>query len=71
MLNKDGEWETLLDEYQEANLRESAANLELLGYVLICQSCKKLPNYTQMRTRYLKNEWTCEDCGTTNSAGKA
>ena len=70
-LNQDGEWEQFPNEEQQANLRENAKLLEELGYVLICQLCNKFPNRTQIRSRYLKNEWTCEECGTVNSAGKA
>ena len=69
--NQDGEWEQFPNEEQQANLRENAKLLEELGYVLICQLCNKFPNRTQIRSRYLKNEWTCEECGTVNSAGKA
>ena len=70
-LNQDGEWESFPTPEQEANLRENAALLEELGYKLICQLCNKFPNHNQIRSRYLKNEWTCEACGTINSAGRA
>jgi hypothetical protein len=70
-LNQDGEWEQFPNEEQQANLRENAKLLEELGYQLICQLCNKFPNREQIRHRYLKHEWTCADCGTVNSAGKA
>ena len=70
-LNQDGEWEQFPNEEQQANLRENAKLLEDLGYMLICQLCNKFPNRQQIRRRYLQNEWTCEECGTYNSAGKA
>ena len=71
IMNQDGEWEQFPTEEQQANLRENAKLLEELGYKLICQLCNKFPNRTQIRSRYLKNEWTCEQCGTVNSAGRA
>jgi hypothetical protein len=70
-LNQDGEWESFPSPEQEANLRANAELLEELGYKLICQMCNKFPNALQIRQRYLKHEWTCEGCGTVNSAGKA
>ena len=70
-LNQDGEWESFPTPEQEANLRENAKLLEELGYKLICQLCNKFPNAMQIRQRYLKHEWTCESCGTINSAGRA
>jgi len=70
-LNQDGEWEQFPNEEQQANLRENALLLEELGYKLICQLCNKFPNRVQIRQRYLRHEWTCEDCGTVNSAGRA
>jgi len=70
-LNQDGEWESFPNEEQEANLRENARLLEELGYQLICQLCNKFPNAAQIRQRFIKNEWTCEACGTVNSAGRA
>lgn len=70
-LNQDGEWEEFPNEEQRTNLRENAKLLEELGYKLICQLCNKFPNRQQIRERYLKHEWTCSDCGTVNSAGKA
>ena len=71
IMNQDGEWEQFPTEEKQANLRENAKLLEELGYKLICQLCNKFPNRTQIRSRYLKNEWTCEQCGTVNSAGRA
>jgi len=70
-LNQDGEWEQFPNEEQQANLRANAELLEELGYKLICQLCNKFPNRQQIRQRYLRHEWICEDCGTVNSAGKA
>jgi len=70
-LNQDGEWEEFPNEEQRANLRANAELLEELGYKLICQMCNKFPTHTQIRQRFLKHEWTCESCGTVNSAGKA
>jgi len=70
-LNQDGEWEEFPNEEQRANLIANAALLEELGYKLICQLCNKFPTRSQMADRYLKHEWTCEDCHTINSAGKA
>jgi len=70
-LNQDGEWEQFPNEEQQANLRANAELLEELGYKLICQLCNKFPSRIQIRQRYLRNEWICEDCGTVNSAGKA
>jgi len=70
-LNQDGEWEEFPNEEQQANLRANAELLEELGYKLICQLCNKFPSRIQIRQRYLRNEWICEDCGTVNSAGKA
>ena len=70
-LNQDGEWEEFPNEEQRANLRENAKLLEELGYKLICQLCNKFPNRQQIRERYSKHEWTCADCGTINSAGRA
>jgi len=70
-LNQDGEWEQFPNEEQQANLRANAELLEELGYKLICQLRNKFPSRTQIRQRYLRNEWICEDCGTINSAGKA
>ena len=71
LLNQDGELESFPNEEQQANLRENAKLLEELGYQLICQLCNKFPNRQQIRDRYLKHEWTCPDCGTINSAGRA
>jgi hypothetical protein len=70
-LNQDGEWEQFPNEEQRANLRANAELLEELGYKLICQLCNKFPTRSQIRTRYLLQEWVCEDCHTVNSAGKA
>jgi hypothetical protein len=70
-LNQDGEWEEFPNEEQRANLRANAELLEELGYKLICQLCNKFPTRAQIRIRYLLHEWTCEDCHTVNSAGKA
>jgi hypothetical protein len=70
-LNQDGEWEEFPNEEQRANLKANAELLEELGYKLICQLCNKFPTRAQIRTRYLLHEWTCEDCHTVNSAGKA
>jgi len=70
-LNQDGEWERFPDEEIEANLRANAEFLEEVGYALICQMCNKLPTIAQIKTRYILNEWTCEQCGTVNSAGRA
>jgi hypothetical protein len=70
-LNQDGEWETFPTEEQEANLRANAKLLEELGYKLLCQLCNKFPTRQQIKDRYFKHEWTCEDCGTINSAGRA
>ena len=71
IMNQDGEWEQFPTEEQQANLRENAKLLEELGYKLICQLCNKFPNRTQIRSLYLKNEWTCDKCNTVNSAGRA
>jgi len=70
-LNQDGEWEEFPNEEQRANLRANAQLLEELGYKLICQLCNKFPTRAQIADRYLKHEWTCEECHTINSAGKA
>lgn len=70
-LNQDGEWERFPDEEIEANLRANAEFLEEVGYALICQMCNKLPTIAQIKRRYILNEWTCEVCGTVNSAGRA
>jgi hypothetical protein len=70
-LNQDGEWEEFPNEEQRANLIANAALLEELGYKLICQLCNKFPTRSQIADRYLKHEWTCEECHTINSAGKA
>ncbi len=70
-LNQDGEWEEFPNEEQRANLRENAKLLEELVYKLISQLCNKFPIRHQILERYLKHEWTCADCGTVNSAGKA
>jgi hypothetical protein len=70
-LNQDGEWEEFPNEEQRANLIANAVLLEELGYKLICQLCNKFPTRSQIADRYLKNEWTCEECHTINSAGKA
>ena len=70
-LNQDGEWEQFPNEEQQANLRANAELLEELGYKLICQLCNKFPTRAQIRSRYLLNEWVCEECGTINSAGRA
>ena len=70
-LNQDGEWETFPNEEQQANLRANAELLEELGYKLIWQLCNKFPTRAQIRSRYLLNEWVCEECGTVNSAGRA
>ena len=70
-LNQDGEWEQFPTDEQIANIRANAEMLEELGVLLICQGCNKLPNATQIRQRYLKNEWTCDACGVVNSAGRA
>jgi hypothetical protein len=70
-LNQDGEWEEFPNEEQRANLKANAELLEELGYKLICQLCNKFPTRLQIRTRYLLHEWTCEECHTVNSAGKA
>ena len=70
-LNQDGEWEEFPNEEQRANLIANAQLLEDLGYKLICQLCNKFPTRTQIADRYLKHEWTCEECSTINSAGKA
>jgi hypothetical protein len=70
-LNQDGDWEEFPNEEQRANLIANAQLLEDLGYKLICQLCNKFPTRTQMADRYLKHEWTCEECSTINSAGKA
>jgi hypothetical protein len=70
-LNQDGEWEEFPNEEQRANLRANAELLEEMGYKLICQLCNKFPTRSQIKNRYLLHEWTCEDCHTVNSAGKA
>lgn len=70
-LNQDGEWEEFPNEEQRANLIANAQLLEDLGYKLICQLCNKFPTRVQIADRYLKHEWTCEECSTINSAGKA
>jgi len=70
-LNQDGEWEEFPNEEQRANLKANAELLEELGYKLICQLCNKFPTRNQIKSRYLLNEWTCEECHTVNSAGKA
>ena len=70
-LNQDGEWESFPTPEQEANLRANAKALEELGFQLICQMCNKFPNAQQIKDRWLLNEWTCEACGTVNSAGRA
>ena len=70
-LNQDGEWEEFPNEEQRANLKANAELLEELGYKLICQLCNKFPTRAQIHTRYLLHEWTCEECHTINSAGKA
>ena len=70
-LNQDGEWEEFPNEEQRENLRANAQLLEELGYKLICQLCNKFPTRTQISDRYLKHEWTCSDCHTINSAGRA
>jgi hypothetical protein len=70
-LNQDNEWERFPDEEQEANLRANAAALEELGYTIICQMCNTVPTRSQIQTRFLRNEWICNQCNTVNSAGKA
>jgi hypothetical protein len=70
-LNQDGEWEEFPNEEQRANLIANAALLEELGYKLICQLCNKFPTRKQIADRYMLHEWTCEECHTINSAGKA
>ena len=70
-LNQDLEWEQFPNEEQQANLRANAEALEELGYTIICQMCNTFPTRSQIRTRFLRNEWTCDKCKTVNSAGKA
>jgi hypothetical protein len=70
-MNQDGDWEEFPNDEQRANPRENAKLLEELGYALICQMCNMFPTRQQIRERYLKHEWTCLDCGTINSAGRA
>jgi hypothetical protein len=70
-LNQDGEWEEFPNEEQRENLKANALILEELGYKLICQLCNKFPTRKQITDRYLLHEWTCEECHTVNSAGKA
>jgi hypothetical protein len=70
-LNQDGEWEEFPNEEQRENLRANALVLEELGYKLTCQLCNKFPTRKQITDRYMLHEWTCEDCHTVNSAGKA
>ena len=69
--NQDGEWETFPTAEEEANLRANAIALEELGYKLICQMCNVMPNWIQIRQRYMLKEWQCKNCHTRNSAGKA
>ena len=71
ILNQDGEWERFPDEEQEANLKANAAALEELGYKLICQLCNAIPNWQQIRQRFLRDQWQCDKCQTINSAGRA
>jgi hypothetical protein len=70
-LNQDGEWEQFPTAEEEQNLRDNAAALEELGYKLICQMCNSVPNWNQIRERWLLKEWTCTKCHTVNSAGRA
>jgi len=70
-MNQDGEWESFPTPEEEENLRANAAALEELGYKLICQMCNTVPNWVQIRERWLLKEWTCNKCRTINSAGRA
>lgn len=70
-LNQDNEWESFPNEEEEANLRANAEALAELGYQLICQMCNEMPNWMQIRQRWLKKEWQCNKCQTINSAGRA
>jgi hypothetical protein len=70
-LNQDNEWESFPNEEEEANLRANAEALSELGFQLICQMCNEMPNWMQIRQRWLKKEWQCNKCQTINSAGRA
>jgi len=70
-LNQDGEWEEFPNEEQLQAARESAHDLQKLGFAIICQLCNTPPTVQQIKQRALQNEWKCDKCGTINSAGRA
>jgi hypothetical protein len=68
--NMDDEWEQFPTDEQLEAARQSAWDLQELGFAIICQSCNTPPSIQQIKIRAMQQSWTC-DCGVVNSAGRA
>jgi len=69
--NQDNEWEQFPTDQELYMARQSAHDLQALGFAIICQLCNEPPTVSQIKLRALQSSWKCDKCGTMNSAGKA
>jgi hypothetical protein len=69
--NMDDEWEQFPTDEELQMARDSAQDLQNLGFAIICQLCNTPPTIYQIKQRALQQTWKCDKCATLNSAGKA
>jgi len=69
--NQDDEWEQFPTDEQLEAAKQSAYDLQELGFAIICQMCNTPPTVYQIKQRAMQREWKCDKCHTINSAGKA
>jgi hypothetical protein len=69
--NQDNEWEEFPSDEDLQAARDSAYDLQKLGFAMICQLCNTPPTISQIKHRALQKSWKCDKCHTVNSAGRA
>jgi len=69
--NMDDEWEQFPTDQELEAAKQSAWDLQKLGFAIICQLCNTPPTVYQIKQRALQQSWKCDKCATLNSAGKA
>ena len=69
--NQDDEWEQFPTDEQLEIAKQSAQDLQELGFAVICQLCNTPPTVSQIKQRAMLQSWKCDKCHTINSAGRA